>query len=69
MKEIDDCFNICQKKGLPARLVISAYLNAKYKGGEKKPDEIDGAMIMEAFHDLANKYIEMVNKFRVEDYI
>jgi len=69
MKEIDDCFNICQKKGLPARLVISAYLNAKYKGGEKKPGEIDGAMIEKEFYDLVNKYIEMVNKFRVSDYI
>lgn len=70
MKEIDDCFNICQEKGLPARLVINAYLNAKYDGGEKKPDEINGAMIIEAFHDLVNKYnkyIKRINKFG--DYI
>ncbi len=69
MKEINDCFNICQKKGLRTILVINAYLNAKYEGGEKKPDEINGAMIIEAFHDLVNKYIERVNKFRVRDYI
>lgn len=64
MKEISDCFNICQEKGLSTSLVVNAYLKVKYEGGEKKPDEIDGARIMEVFHDSVNKYIERINKFR-----